>query len=97
MFSIAKNKVVEKLSSIGKYEITEPQHGAISNMFAHAIKEAIKKLSFNHGLIAHSQWGGKGQINTNKRSKPKQVAKRPSPRRSPPPKSGSTGSGFFRL
>jgi len=28
-------------------------------------------------------------------SKPKQVAKRPSPKPSPPPKSGSTGSGFF--
>ena len=30
-----------------------------------------------------------------KKSKPKQVAKRPEPKKSPPPSSGSTGSGFF--
>ena len=28
-------------------------------------------------------------------SRPKQVAKKPSPKKSPPPKSGTTGSGFF--
>jgi S1-C subfamily serine protease len=35
------------------------------------------------------------QYLTKKKSKPKQVAKRPSPKKSPPPSSGSTGSGFF--
>jgi uncharacterized protein len=35
------------------------------------------------------------QYLTEKKSKPKQVAKRPQPKKSPPPSSGSTGSGFF--
>ena len=35
------------------------------------------------------------QYLTEKQSKPKQVVKRPQPKKSPAPSSGSTGSGFF--
>jgi len=35
------------------------------------------------------------ELEKQNQSKPKQVAKRPSSKKSPPPKSGSTGSGFF--
>ena len=35
------------------------------------------------------------RLKKQKRSKPKQVAKGPSPKKAPPPKSGNNGSGFF--
>jgi S1-C subfamily serine protease len=35
------------------------------------------------------------ELEKQNQSQPKQVAKRPSPKKSPPPKSGTTGSGFF--
>jgi len=40
-------------------------------------------------------WKNGSQQKTIYPSKPKQVAKRPQPTKSPPPKSGTTGSGFF--